>query len=339
MKAIQLTENGKLKLSEVDLINPSKDECQIKVLATGVCSSDIPRAFSNGAYFYPLIMGHEFSGQITKLGEDVNDFSLGDRVAIFPLIPCGDCDECKIKKFQRCHNYSYYGSRTNGAFAQYVNVRSWNLIKIPNLISNENAALIEPISVVLNAIRKFSKVKKSSKILIMGAGFLGLLAIQILKKKYESDIFVYDRNKFKLDIAKKIGALPIKNLEDSDEFDYIIEGTGSSDIFKKSILVSKPSAQIVIMGNPSSSYEIPQDFVSKVLRKELEIKGTWNSNYKNMRDDWLEAVNLLTNGLNPSALVSHRVTLDSAVSQLIDLNKHRKKQISIEHIKSMIIYD
>lgn len=115
MQAVVLHSNKHLQLESIPLHTPNSNECQIRVAATGVCSSDIFRSFDNGAYFYPLIMGHELSGEITKVGSNVNErFKVNDKVAVYPLIPCKICEHCINKSFIHCKNYDYYGSRCHG---------------------------------------------------------------------------------------------------------------------------------------------------------------------------------------------------------------------------------
>ena len=107
MKAVQLEANKHLKISEISIPKVNPDECLINIKVCGVCSSDIYRAFENGAYFYPLIMGHEISGQIIEIGEEIKNFKVGDSVSVFPLLPCFTCNSCKEKKYATCENYKY----------------------------------------------------------------------------------------------------------------------------------------------------------------------------------------------------------------------------------------
>ena len=164
--------------------NLLEDHCRIKIHTTGICSSDIQRGFGNGAYFYPLIMGHEISGHIVKCGSEVKKFSINDNVSVFPLIPCKKCFYCNNKEYMRCSNYKYYGSRCDGGFSQYIDVDQWNLVKVPKGIDLTDAALLEPVAVCVHAIQRLKLGdfhSKDKKIGILGAGFLGLIISDILK--------------------------------------------------------------------------------------------------------------------------------------------------------------
>ena len=155
MKTAVLKKNSEIIIVEkkIPLVKP--DECLIKVNSCGICSSDIYRSHDNGAYFYPLTMGHEFSGQIIKVGSEKTEMKINDRVTVFPLLPCFSCDSCIKKEFTTCSSYKYYGSRNDGGFAEYIAIKNWNLIKT-NQIDPIDASLLEPLSVVVHALKKIS---------------------------------------------------------------------------------------------------------------------------------------------------------------------------------------
>ena len=205
MNALVLNANGDVAYKEVPDPVIADDECLVAVKCAGVCSSDFYRAYDKWAYFYPLIMGHEFAGEVVKTGCSVSTYCTGDRVVIFPLIPCKKCEFCLNQQYAQCTNYSYYGSRQNGGFAQLVSVKEWNLLKLPNDISFERAAVIEPISVAFHAISK-AEIQPNQKVAILGAGFIGLVTAFILSKTCNaSDIILIDREKSKLDFADQYG--------------------------------------------------------------------------------------------------------------------------------------
>ena len=131
MMAWILHENGRLCFETTEKPVQGEGEVLIRVKAVGVCGSDIPRIYRGGAYFYPLIPGHEFAGIVAETGADVDEGLRGRRVGVFPLIPCGVCGPCRKKQYEMCRNYSYTGSRRNGAFAEYVAVPAKNLIALP----------------------------------------------------------------------------------------------------------------------------------------------------------------------------------------------------------------
>ena len=189
MIALSLYKNKNFKLINKKINNklhPKK--CRLKIIYSGICASDIPRAFDAMAYKYPLIMGHEFVGKIIKTGSSINSFDEGDVVSAFPLIPCcvenkssSECGNCKQKKFNLCDNYNYYGSRTDGSFCEILDVYEWNLFKLSKKIALENSSIIEPTAVAYNIFNNM-KIESKSKILIMGGGFIGQILNRIIRK-------------------------------------------------------------------------------------------------------------------------------------------------------------
>jgi L-iditol 2-dehydrogenase len=152
----------------------------LKVAACGVCGSDIPRMLRNGGYVMPIICGHEFSGYVEQLGEGVTGFEPGDLVSVPPLIPCYHCDFCLRGEFGLCENYDYFGSRSNGAYAQYVVSPVGNLLKMPAGIDPRAAAMLDPAAIALHALWK-TGLRSGHRVLVVGAGPIGLFAVQWAK--------------------------------------------------------------------------------------------------------------------------------------------------------------
>lgn len=153
MKAYVLHDIGDIRYEEVKKPILKPDEVLIEVKAVGICGSDIPRIFENGTYSFPLIPGHEFSGCIVETGAEADSDWLGKRVGVFPLLPCRNCVPCGRQHYEMCRSYSYFGSRTDGAFAQYVAVPVGNLVELPEEVSYEAAAMLEPMAVAAHAMR------------------------------------------------------------------------------------------------------------------------------------------------------------------------------------------
>jgi L-iditol 2-dehydrogenase len=183
MKKLQLVANGEFKILNQALPQLHKGESIIKLSHVGICSSDINRAFRKGAYSYPLVMGHEAMGYVY---DAKGEFAPGDKVVIFPLKPCFKCGSCKKGNFQTCSDYSYYGSREDGAYQEYLTVKDWNLIKISKAIKDSDAALIEPTSVMVHVKNKLQELLDMNNGLIksegaiIGGGFLAMILSKIL---------------------------------------------------------------------------------------------------------------------------------------------------------------
>ena len=154
MKAWVLHGIKDLRFENVEMPLLEPDMVRVRVKAVGICGSDIPRIFETGAHKMPLICGHEFSGVVDAVGKKADPGWLQKRVGVFPLIPCMKCSMCRDKHYEMCRDYDYIGSRRNGAFAEYVNVPEWNLIKLPDNITYETAAMMEPMAVAVHAMRR-----------------------------------------------------------------------------------------------------------------------------------------------------------------------------------------
>ena len=337
-----LIQNAKIEILNVKIPRIKNNTCRIKVHTAGICSSDIERAFGNGAYFYPLVLGHEVSGKVVECGTNVKGFDIGDRVAVFPLIPCRKCEFCKKFEYVKCNDYKYYGSRCNGGFSTYLDVEEWNLIKLPKEISLEDAALVEPVSVCLHAIKKLnlnSNLDKFKKInlAILGAGFLGLIIADILKYQFPKiQITLIDRNKEKLliDHMKGISTFHLKNDNNTsflhskfeNKFTHVVEATGTNQGFLSSLHITKPGGKTLWMGNITSDLHINKNLVSQILRKELSILGTWNSDFKSkVMCDWTNTINLMKKGYRPSKLISHKIKINEIETYLRKMYNHKKR--------------
>ncbi len=169
MKAHVLEKVNDLQFREVDMPEVPEGWVLVKVKNVGVCGSDIPRIYQTGAHRHPLIPGHEFAGEVVETGE---------RVGVFPLIPCGKCPQCRKKQYEMCADYNYLGSRCDGGFAEYVAVPKWNLLSLPDSVSFEDAAMLEPTAVAAHAMRAMA-VQPDETICVCGLGTIGLLLVML----------------------------------------------------------------------------------------------------------------------------------------------------------------
>ena len=167
MRAYELHGVNDLRREDIEKPEIPSGWVLVQVKASGICSSDIPRIFTNGTYHFPTIPGHEFSGVVAAYGEGVPEERVGKRVGIFPLIPCRTCPQCRQKKYEMCEHYDYLGSRRDGGFAEYVAVPDWNLMELPENVSFREAAMLEPLSVALHAVKR-SGVKPGDTAAVIG---------------------------------------------------------------------------------------------------------------------------------------------------------------------------
>ena len=319
MKAWVLHGINDFKYEEVDKPIVSEDEVLVEVKAVGICGSDIPRVYKDGAHNMPLIIGHEFAGQVVTTGK---------RVGVFPLIPCRQCTPCKNKQYEMCRNYSYLGSRRDGAFAEYVSVPKWNLIDLPENVSFEEAAMLEPMAVAVHAMRRVLP-RKQDTVVVCGLGTIGMLLVMFLIDAGIKKLLVIGNKDFQRQTVLKLG-LSEEQYCDSKKVDvnkWVMEQTkgngtdiffecvGKNETYSQAVNITAPAGKICLVGNPYSDMELDKGTYWKILRNQLTVVGTWNSSFTHdVSDDWHYVLNRLEQRkISPSQLISHRYSLEDIV--------------------------
>jgi len=332
MKALILKSNAELVCGTVD--RPEKPEgryCLIRVSTAGICGSDIHRAFEQGAYHYPLIMGHEFSGTIEEAPRD-SDFLPGQRVAAFPLIPCMACPACQSGNYAQCIDYDYLGSRRDGAFAEYVWVPEQNLFKLPEHVDLLHAAMTEPCAVSLHGIRKL-RVSGGEHAVVFGGGSIGNMSAQWLKILGCGSVIIVDIDPRKLRIAEQMDFTtihatdrnPIEAVLDATDgrgADLVVEACGLPLTYGQALESAAHFARILLLGTLNSSMALTPEHVSAILRRELTLYGSWNSRMVPRGvDDWSTVLRFLDRGLQVAPLISHTVSLEEGPATFARMNE------------------
>jgi L-iditol 2-dehydrogenase len=291
-----------LRLEDVPVPILKPGEALVRVQCAGICSSDIPRIFTSGAYRYPLVPGHEFSGIVEEVCDGRHSSWLGKRIGIFPLIPCLKCPSCVKGQYETCTSYDYIGSRRNGAFAHYVSVPVWNLIELPDAMDFEMAAMLEPVAVALHAV-KMLDFGSVADVAVFGTGPIGRLIARWLEIYGVSGVKLVGRGQPANIVA-----------------DACFEAVGDVDVLQNCMETLRPGGQLVLVGNPNVEFNLGQNLYWKILRKQLKILGSWNSRF---HDDWNEAVAKIQSGeLFLSDLITHRYAL-SELRQALEMMRNR----------------
>ncbi len=332
MKAWVLHGIGDFRLEEQKIPVVGKGEALIKVRAVGICGSDIPRIYQTGAHCHPLIPGHEFSGFVVDVGEDVDHYWKGKRVGVFPLIPCGSCLPCQKKQYEMCRSYDYLGSRRNGGFGEYVSVPAHNLIELPTGVSYEEAAMLEPMAVAVHAMRRASQDTQkapeagSGVTAVCGLGTIGLLLVMFLLEAGRNNILVVGNKDFQREIVFKMG-IPkdcycdsrkkeavkwLKERTGSLGAETFFECVGKRETLVQAIESTAPGGRVCLVGNPYSDMELSRETYWKILRNQLSITGTWNSSFTGSPlDDWHYVLKRIEEKrVVPKTLISHRFCLE-----------------------------
>lgn len=332
MKAWRLNDIGDIRLEDIEIPVPADDEVRIQVKATGICGSDIPRVYDTGAHKMPLTPGHEFSGVVDSVGDSVSSEWVGKRVAVYPKIPCGKCFECKAGNPNMCESYDYVGSRRDGAFAEYVTAPADNLLVLPDAVTFEEAAMMEPLAVSANAVRRLAEydVPKGVPVAVCGLGTIGLMTIMLLKEAGYDNIYVIGNKPSQIDKVARLGITEDRfcNSREADAVSWLksnvdggvkayFECVGRNESISYGLDSAGSSGLIVLVGNPYSDMTFSRDTYWKILRKQLTLSGVWNSAFQQREtegeriDDWnyvLQRIN--DKKVNLKELISHRFAIE-----------------------------
>lgn len=343
MKALVLESNRHLVYREDHPLPEAPDErpaALVRVAACGICGSDIPRGFNGKAYFYPLVMGHEFSGVVEEPVPN-GRFRKGDRVAVFPLIPKNlDSDPAnQTGNYAQSREYDYYGSRRDGAFCEYLRIPEWNLFPVPEHVDLLHASMTEPAAVALHGVRKMH-LQAGCEAVVFGAGPIGNMTAQWLRIHGCSRVFVVDVEPRKLALAEEMGFTAIHAGEtdpveailaatNGTGVQYSVEACGLPITFLQALQAAGMFGEVVFMGNIAGEFKIGEKDFSAILRKELTIHGTWNSKITPAGiDDWSTVLRHLDKDLLVAPLITDKLSLSEGPAIFDDLfhrrNYHNK---------------
>ncbi len=344
MKAWILHGAGDIRYEDADMPQPKTGEVIVAVKAAGICGSDIPRIYKTGAHIHPLIPGHEFAGQVTEVGEGAGTKWKNKRVGIFPLIPCGNCTACQNRYYELCRSYSYLGSRRDGGFAEYAAVPEWNLIELPDSVSYEEAAMLEPMAVAVHAMRRVH-LHKNDTAVILGLGTIGMLLFLFLKDAGIDNIFVIGNKESQRNAILRLGLSKDRYcdsrtqdvsewlLQHTDKMgaDVIFECVGRNETFSWATDLTAPQGRICLVGNPYSDMTLNRAVYWKILRNQLTISGTWNSTFMHQDDDdWHYVLRKLEKQqISPAGLISHEVKLCEAENGFLIMRDKREDYIKV----------
>ena len=226
-KALRIVQPNQITLVNLKLAELQADEVLIKVMASGICGTDIHILRGDYIAKYPIIPGHEFSGTIEKIGENVTRFEIGDNVAVEPNISCDNCYNCLNNRQNFCNNWQAIGVIKSGGMAQFVVVLEKSVFNIDKL-QFEYAAFMEPLSCVLHGLKKV-KINPGDRVVVFGAGPIGILFIQMVRLQGAVHVSVLENLASRAALAEQYGANQIfQDISDfeKDDFDVVIDATG-----------------------------------------------------------------------------------------------------------------
>lgn len=321
MKALRWYGRKDLRYEDVPEPSPAPGQVKVKVNLAGICGTDL-KEYTAGPCIIdinkaPLTIGHEFAGRVVGLGEGVTDFKVGERVAGVGYRVCGECYFCKRHMYNICLNLSFTGLHADGCMAEYLVIPSYALYRLPDSVSDEGGALVEPLAVAIHAIR-LGKVGPGDKVAIVGDGIIGLCALLIARAAGVSEVHVVAKHKGRGERARAMRATTVTYLSDGDPIQIIknlTDGLGVDVSFECVGHPETPQLALDLARNGGTAVIVgvfdqpgPVNFLSLMYNQKTMVGSPIYV------DEGRTAVALLADkSIDPSRLITSKVPLKDAV--------------------------
>ena len=320
MKAAVLHSALDMRIEEVAVPEIGREDVLVNIKAVGICGSDVHYYLHGKAASFvvtePLILGHECTGDVTKVGQGVKRIKVGQRVVIEPGFPCRKCRFCAEGRYNLCMDVKFYGTPPdNGAFAEYALASAENVYPMPDDMSYEEGAMIEPLAVGMMAAKR-AGASVYDNVAVLGSGPIGLMCLQAAGAHGALNLYATDMVDYRLEYAKRLGADAVINpekenvgervmeLTDNEGVDVVVEAAGSVSALKQAFEIARPGGRIVLVGiYPTMEFQVPLGYA---LTKELDVRGVWR--YGNV---FPAAIKCVSEGkVNVKSMITHKFPLD-----------------------------
>lgn len=338
MRKLVLNKPYELEMTTAPIPEPTENQVRIFVKKIGICGSD-PTIYKGLHPYvsYPLVMGHEVSGVIDKVGKNVSADRIGERVAVIPHIVCHECDACKKGVYNFCETLKCTGAEADGAHCDYFCIEAEMAVKIPDEMSLEEAAMVEPACVAYHGAKR-GNIQKGETVLVIGAGPIGLFCMQSCFALGAGKVFVADMDKNRLELATKLGATGTIAVGEQDLKETLTQYLGSEkkvDVFydcvgEKGVVLNnilslaRRGSKVVVIGVLQNAYNVPllPDFV----QHELSLSGT--TMY--VPQDYYEMIDLMgKKTIKTDGMVSQHISLEEVPTMLDDIVNRRVKTYKV----------
>lgn len=316
MKALaKLKREAGIWMTEAEVPTPGPNDLLIKIRKTAICGTDIHiyqwDEWSQNTIPVPMIVGHEYVGEVVGMGQEVRGFDLGDRVSGEGHITCGHCRNCRAGRRHLCRNTVGVGVDRQGAFAEFLVIPAFNAFKIPDNISDELASIFDPFGNAVHTALSFNLTGED--VLITGAGPIGIMAAAVAKHVGARHVVITDINEYRLQLAENMGATRAVNVAEQDlkgvmdelgmteGFDVGMEMSGVPSAFQSMLERMNHGGKIAMLGIPPSDMSIDW---TKVIFKGLEIKGVYG---REMFETWYKMASLIQSGLDLFPMLTHEM--------------------------------
>ena len=312
MKQAVMTAPGEIAFYDIEAPTPNDDEVLMKTCRIGVCGSDIHVYHGKHPYTgYPVVQGHEVGGVVAAIGKNVTSVQVGDKITFMPQVTCGQCYPCQHGMYHICENLKVMGFQTGGAGQEYFILPEANVLKLPDSMSLDEAAMVEPIAVVVHALGRGGGAA-GKRVVVLGAGPIGNLAAQVARESGATAVMITDISPYKLDKARECGIDIVidstqETLNDAiarhfgpDKADLILECVGVEATMTDAIQAARKGSTIVVVGVFGSQ---PKVDLGLVQDRELSLVGTLM--YR--QPDYERAIELVAAGnMRLGAMITHR---------------------------------
>ena len=352
MKAVVFSKEGNSEIKDVEVPKISSDQILLKVGSCAVCGTDIKLESGRSSKLdkhgkgrkmnYPMISGHELSGEIIEIGRNISGYKTGERVNVMPNLSCGKCHYCQIGRHELCDDEKVIGFDYNGAFAEYMvipgrGIRLGCVNKLSDNITFEEGALVEPVGVSINC-QYLSDISLNDIVLIIGAGPLGCINVELAKINGAKKVILAQRSKFRLEFAKRFMADAYISTTEEDIAERVLEETdgegadkvllccSSGEMFKKSLNVVRKMGGINFFASLSKDNPFVNLDCNLIHYREIKITGTYNSTPLQNR----LAYKLIEKGaINVKELITHKFDLDDYYDAISTARKGKAMKVVV----------
>lgn len=326
MRALLYEGPWEMPLRDLPTPEPASNEVLVGVRASGVCGSDV-HGFTGatGRRTPGIVMGHEFSGSILAVGEQVTDHAVGERVIVQPLHLCGECAMCRAGRANLCRQRTLIGMDVHGAYAEAVRVPADQLYPMPDDLSYEHGALTEPLSIALHAVN-ITPINLMETVAIVGTGPIGLLTLLAARLKGAGTIIVTDRSPHRLELARRLGADLVINVAEDDPLEIVqnatdgagvhvaFEAVGIAATVQQALSLTRVGGNITWIGNSQRDITIN---MQQIVTREITIRGTYGFN-----QEFAQAIEVLrSKRIDVAPLIEQVAPLEHGPQVIHDLAK------------------
>ncbi|WP_196221506.1 L-threonine 3-dehydrogenase [Sansalvadorimonas verongulae] len=301
-------------MDEKDIPTPGHNDVLVKIHKTAICGTDIHiynwDEWSQKTIPLGMTVGHEFSGEIVELGQEVQGFKVGDRVSGEGHLVCGHCRNCRAGRRHLCRNTQGVGVNRQGCFAEYLCIPAANVFPLPDDISDDMASIFDPYGNAVHTALQFDMVGED--VLVTGAGPIGIMAAAVAKHAGARNVVITDVNEYRLSLAREMGVTRAVNVAEeklddvmkelgmTEGFDVGLEMSGNGHAFNQMLELMNHGGKVSILGIPAEGTMIDWN---QVIFKMLTLKGIYG---REMFETWYKMGSMLQSGLNLDPIITHR---------------------------------